>query len=227
MATRFYLPSSGAAPVSPAYDAAWEQTGEADRVALGFLDNDGTTALTDKTVTVPITTSQQILSRQFVSTPLHAINISGTVSCVLRGLESALTANAFPAIGVRVVSNDGATVRGTLLTVQSTGGVEYVTTAATRLLGNRLSTLEVTPVTSVQGDRLVIEIGVDAQAPEAATTATQRFGNNAASDFAFTSALTTDLNPWVEFSMDLFGSPLNNYSFVSVGDGMSTGEKIR
>jgi hypothetical protein len=30
-------------------------------------------------------------------------------------------------------------------------------------------------------------------------------------DFALTAALTTDLNPWCEFSTDLFGTRVNNF----------------
>jgi hypothetical protein len=54
-----------------------------------------------------------------------------------------------------------------------------------------------------------------------------RQGNSAASDFALTAALTTDLNPWMEFSTDIFGTKLNNYQSARVGDGMSGAERIR
>jgi hypothetical protein len=226
MATRFYLVQTGVAAISPAFDAGWGQTGQADRLRLVLQsDSKAATTLTDKTVTIPITTTQNILNRQFVSEPLTVpTTISGTISAVVRCLESALTANGFLQIVARVVSFDGITVRGTLFSGAT--DLEFDATATTRInFGGAVTT-----VNALQGDRVVVEIGVAAAAPTAATTATQRFGNSATTDFALTSALTTDLNPWVEFSTTFTVSkPMsnNNYQFVKVGDGMSVTERIR
>lgn len=211
MATRFYLLNSGAPVVSPAYDSDWEQQGQMDRVALVRKTLVETvTTLADKTITVPITTTQDIGSRQYVSGPLRATRISGTFALVIRCSESANTANAHIAISLRVCSNDGGTFRGTLYSVFATA-TEFTTAAQTRIISN----VTLTDQVSQFGDRLVLEIGVRAAAPTAAQSAIHRFGNSAASDFALTSGLTTDLNPWCEFSQDLWPEVPESYKGVT------------
>jgi hypothetical protein len=225
MATRFYLPAegSGAPSVSPAFDAGWEQTGQATRLKL--LRKTGLTTLSTLadtgTRTVPITTTQDILCNQWVSDWIPPQRITGTVSYVSRVLESALTANVSLALVVRVV-NDDTTVRGTLFSNFNLD-TEFAATAATRIANAQA----VTALTTLPGDRLVIEVGGHAAAPTAATTYTMRFGTSAATDFALTTALTTDLNPWIEFSQDIWATSLNNYSFVRGGDGLGFGERTR
>jgi hypothetical protein len=166
-----------------------------------------TTALTDSTaVTVPITTTQQILVSQNVSRQIFKpvqIYTTDWVACVMRGLEAATTNNAHLAMRVRAVSAfDGRELGGVFASSMATL-TEFVATAATRLIGNNTSTIACTAVTITEPWRLVFELGIHAQAPTAAGTATLRPGCNAASDFAFTSALTTDLNPWFAISRDL------------------------
>lgn len=226
MATRFYFPAegSGTPNISPSFDAGWEQTGQGTRLKL--LRKSGLSTLStianNGTRTVPITTTQDILCNQFVSDPIPAQRIIGTVSLVIRVRESAATANVTLAVVVKVVSQDGGTVRGTLFSTFNTD-TEFPTTAATRIVNAQA----VTELTTQPGDRLVVEIGGHAAGPTAATTYTMRQGNSAATDFALTSALTTDLNPWFEMSQNIWGGVENNYSFVRVGDGMSVSEKIR
>jgi hypothetical protein len=228
-ATRFYFPAegSGAPAISPGFDAGWEQTGQATRLKLLYkpiLSTLSTLANTG-TRTVPITTTQDILGNQFVSDPIppQAIGTDCKFSFVMRVLESAATANVFLAVVAKVVDSTG-TARGTLFSTFNTG-TEFGTTAATRIV----SQTAVTAITTQPGDRIVIEVGGHAAAPTAATTYTMRNGNSAATDFALTAALTTDLNPWCEFSTDLFGSPLNNYQFVKSSSAgiISISERIR
>lgn len=226
MATRFTLQSSGTPPVSPAYDAAWNQTGEADRVLLTpQLQLSTPTALTDKTVTVPITTTQNILIRQYVSIPLPApIIIGGTLNFFTHTFKvstSATTNNVTCRIFVKRALRDGTPI-STLVNGLTAGGT-WTTTATT------LNTSFNETATQFQrGDRIIWEIGVSAAAPTTAGTATARFGSSAASDFAATAGLTTDLNPWVEWVQGLFAyDSMNDYQSVSAGDGMSVSEKIR
>lgn len=185
------------------------------------------TTLTDSTaITVPITTTQQILCAQFVSNQVFMparLDASVTFSMVLRGLESATTANVVLAYVLRAFTADGSTSLGTLASSMVNSGTEFVATAATRIF----SAIALTNTVIGQPWRLVIDIGGHAQAPTAAGTYTYRFGNSAASDFALTSALTTDLNPWIELSTNLRAVQFNNYQGIKVSDGMSTSEKIR
>jgi hypothetical protein len=113
-------------------------------------------------------------------------------------------------------------VRGTLFS-NFLLDTEFATTTATRII----AATALTALTTQPGDRLVLELGAHAIAPTVAGSYTMRFGNSNAADFALTSALTTDLNPWMELSQDLYGTPLNNYQHVKVESGMSTAEKIR
>lgn len=212
MVTRFYFPSSGSPSVSPTYDADWEQTGEADRVLMSTTKTN--TALTNKTVTVPITTLQQILARQFVSAPLSAQTFSGSFNIVIRCSEAASGADAYMYVISRTYNpNTGVfqTLRGAIIP-----GTEFPLTASAATRGPALN-YGVTGITVADGDVMVIEIGVYADAPSAASTGTLRFGDNNASDFALTSGLTTDLNPWMEFSMDIAfqstGGPANLKSY--------------
>lgn len=161
------------------------------------------TVLADNSLTIPITTTQDILCRQYVSDPLPAQTITGTFSLVVRCVETDANANATLATLVYVVAQDGQTSRGTLFSVFGTD-TEFGTTAATRIVNAQ----NVTSQTAQAGDRIVVEIGLTATTPLALDGAIQRFGTSAASDFALTSALTTDLNPWCEFSQNLFDSTL-------------------
>src|SRR5512139_461901 len=95
MATRFYFEPTIAAAVNPNFDAGWEQNAQAVRRALRYKNTIAVaTALANSSaITVPITTTQDILCYQFVSEPLLAQRIIGTCSFVMRCLESATTAN--------------------------------------------------------------------------------------------------------------------------------------
>lgn len=227
MATRFYFPAegSGTPAISPAFDAGWEQTGQATRLKL--LDKRKLSVLStiaaNGTRTVPITTTQDILCNQFVSDPIPPQNFptSTTFSFVMTMLESATTANVTLAVVVRVVDTSG-TARGTLFSTFNTD-TEFGTTTATRIV----AATAVTSVTSQPGDRIVVEVGGHAAAPTAATTYTMRQGNSASTDFALTSGLTTALNSWCEFSTDIWGTSLNNYQFADAPNGISVSEKIR
>lgn len=232
MATRFLLHSSGSSPLpSLAFDSQWEQTGQAVRLPMdckGCVTS--VTQLANATaVTVPITTTQQILVAQFVSRQIFGPIRLGTAIlayAVIRGLESANTANAHLAMRVRAVSPDGRELGGVFASSMA-NLTELATTAATRLIGNATSTIAVTNLVIAEPWRLVFESGIHANAPTAAGTATLRYGCSAAADFAFTSALTTDLNPWLELNLDLNATRFNNYQAVKVGPGLSVGDRIR
>jgi hypothetical protein len=231
MATRFYFGSTdGDNPASPAFAANWNQNGEATRRKLYRSTQLAvTTALTSKQVTVPITTTQNILACQFVSDCIPPKRIgAGIVGVVVRSSENATTNNAHLAFILRVVNDDG-TIRGTLASSFTTIS-EFALTAsqATRIIGNGTTTAVVTPLTTRPGDRLVLELGVFASAPTAAGSAQERFGTTGGSDFAQTTALTTDLNPWMQMSHDIWDADLNNYRFFKAGSGISVvNERVR
>jgi hypothetical protein len=212
MATRFYLQASGSPPISPAFDAGWEQTGAAVRLPLPrkpVLDV-FTTLADSAAIAVASGVTDQRLCAQFVSDPFRPFNFltTHTLSLVARAVESAGTANVFLAYVLRALSVDA--------------GTEFPTSAATRIFSAiALSALSITDMF-----RLVLEIGGHCQAPTANTTYQLRFGTNAASDFALTSALTTDLNPWFELSPDMLGALPANYQGFGSSLG-SVSERVR
>lgn len=202
MATRFYFDRGSAGGALVTVDPSWGRT-------LDFIQNLRllpknltpviTTLSNGVAATIPITTTESIVCQQFVSPPLPAQIFTGTVSAVIAVFQSVTTANATLAMSVRLVSQDGGTIRGTLFSIFGTD-TAYATTQSTRIVNAQ----SITPMTLQQGDRIVVEVGVQATAPSTSGTFNSRFGFIAQADFALTSALTTDLNPWIEFSQDIY-----------------------
>ncbi len=215
----FYLPSTGTPTLSPAYSSLWTDTTQATRAPLPRkLLAPEATALTDFTITTPNTAgaTTTMLIRQFVSEPLPAYkfqtNIIGTGP--VRTVEANTSVNATLYVVIRTVSSTG--VQKNPFFNQSLG-VEFLTTVATRNINNVLTG---SALTFDQGDRLVVEYGVQLASASLTGTVTLRFGNVAGGpDFSNSSGLTTDLNPWFRFEPDPWEKQFNNFRNVSAGDG--------
>lgn len=188
-ATRYYLPSSGAAAVSPAFDANWGDTTSAVRIKM--VTTKSNTALTDQSVVVSHPSIS--LFKQFVSDPIGVVNFNGmTVSWVIRGSSNS-AGTQFGAFALYLYHAD--TTETTLLASGDFGSA-YSTTAATTIKG----ATSLANVSSLNGDRIVFEVGAD-NSNSSNRTIVQRFGDpSATADFALTTNLTTDLCPWIEFS---------------------------
>ena len=199
MASRFYLPASGTAAVSPAFDATWDVTTTSPRRPL---TSGGSTSLaTQITDTETSAGPQDVLSAQFVSAPIAAQTITGTMSVVIPAVESNASTLAYLEVVVRVVSNDGQTVRGTLYS--GIDGTELAWPAVATRIFNAVS---VTSVAALTGDRIVVEMGAwFNNVTASARSANIRYGDlNTLTDYALTSALTTTVErPWVEFSQTI------------------------
>ena len=190
--TRFYCPSSGAAAVSPAFDAAWEDTSAATR--LRCVTTKSSTAMTTVSFTDLDTTDRDILVRQYVSDAIDAQTIPATIARLqFRARELSSTEDMFIAWGMRVVSNDGTVVRGTLVTVNR-GPVEFATS-----LTNAGDSANTTAVTASANDRIVIELGAGGD-PTAVHDFDLRIGDTGSTDLIEDNANTTDNVPWVELS---------------------------
>jgi hypothetical protein len=208
MPTRFYFP--GASPpsvsISPTYDAGWEQTGEAIRTKLVRKNDWIETSATTSARTIPITTTQDILNYQLISEPMRAQYFSGTISLVVGCSTNDITTACTLSVVAKIFSNDGSTSRGTLYSVFGTGANFPVDAAPETRIVNAQT---VTPITCETGDRIVVEVGIRATAPAVAGTAIERrITARATADFALTAGLLTLLNPWVEFSQDVYGTRL-------------------
>lgn len=235
MATRFYFPASGSPVVSPNFDAGWEQTGQATHLPLVRKSTLSaiTTLANSSDITIPITTTQQILCYQFVSDEVFKpvrITAQDLFSLVIRCSENANSNNARIAYVLRAISQDGTTVLGTLASSMANVGTEFAlhASSATRIFGDGATTVALTETTISEPWRLVLDLGSHAQAPTAAGNFRLRVGTSASTDFALTTALTTDLNPWMELSLNLDATRFNNYQHVSCNSsGISVTERIR
>jgi hypothetical protein len=200
MATRFYLPSTGAAAVNPAF-GGWDESGSADRVRC--VTSKSATAMVDKTVAKG-TGATRALVRQYVSDPIAAQTItSGTVKGQVRALESAANDNLdLVPLLIRVCSNDGSTFRSPAIIALGdyAAALEFATTLTNRRIADGDSTSE---VVAQDGDRIVIEIGIKNSASGSSVSGTLNFGDDSATDLAEDTSTTTANNPWIELSTDI------------------------
>ena len=210
MATRLYLPSTGAGAVSPAFDGSWDVTTGGDRIAA--VRTKISSSMTNKTTGTSASGKDHLLARQYVSEPLAAQTISGTVKSYLRGFRSpGVTQKA--QLSIRVCNNAGSSFTGTLLTLGEYGGGTQFNNTTLRnkdyLDGDTLSSLAVNA-----GDRLVIELGsLSAFASDGASNATLNFGDNSGTDLPEDETTTAANNPWIEFSMNI------NFNVIQTATG--------
>lgn len=205
MATRFYFGESGAPAAAPAFSAGWEVTSAAARQTLTrFKPGGSQTATRSDTST---TGDQDVLAFQFVSQPLQAQTISGTIKGQFRASETSTGGDWRAQLRAYVVSRDGATVRGILLDFD--GGAlasEFVTTLTNRKFPLAWSGggAAISSVGALDGDRIVIEIGARTHnAGSGVTSFSIDFRSNAASDLPEDETSTSVLNSWLELSHDV------------------------
>jgi hypothetical protein len=212
VATRFYLPSTGAASVSPSY-AAWTNTAQAG-TRLKCVTTKISSAMADLSITDGVGAAATFLMRQWVSDPISAQTVSGTVKGQMRFMDDTLGAYFDTTdICLKVVSNDGTTLRGTLLALGSYKAAnDFTQTRTNRMLadGDALSS-----VVAETDDRLVIEVGVTASTLTLDVIATCSNGDDSGTDFAEDETATAANNPWIEFSGTITFSQSTSPSAVS------------
>jgi hypothetical protein len=219
MATRLYFPASDAAAVTPGFHADWTYTSQALRRKLA--DTKGSSAITIGSRIGPWTPGQKALDRQYVSTRMNAGIAFNTpvdgFGCQLMVREYATADNVDKLlVGVRIVSEDGNTVRATLRVPFAGNNVEFINNATHR--NNRCSTTNInfaTSYTTVLGDRLVIEIGFQDNSG-ASPEASAKWGENA-TDLPVNDTQTTDGAGWIEFTTNItFAGESNNQTLTVV-----------
>lgn len=199
-ATRFYLMATTPSTVTPTANGTWDFTSEASNLHL-HPSHVGQTIATGTRIG-PWTAAQKALDRYYVSPPLKgAQSISGTVTSQIRVREFATTDNVFARMEIYVVSEDGSTVRGTLLSIADYGPNTELLDSALRNKtyadGDTLSA-----VSAQDRDRIVFAVGYTDSAgttPEGQGS----YGDSNASDLPVDETTTTALNPWIEFSQSL------------------------
>jgi len=228
MATRFYLPSSGDPPVTPAF-MAWNKTSQAVRRAMLTIKS-GTAMTSSGNITLQAGTSPNfILIYQFVSAPLAAQTISGNVSGVIIAKQNSDLNDATLALGIKVVTNDGQTLRGTLLGITADDSLVSELTSGTPSQRQFRNSTEQTaiPLSEVvvqSGDRLVVEIGFRELRDSTTSYVTAYTGDNAASDLTQSDSGTVQNNPWIEFSQTLSFSSFTEIGEASTAIGDDAGQ---
>lgn len=209
MATRFYLPNGAVAPgmnaaVLPPFDSSWENTATAVRYRC----------VTEKKMTGmgnPLGTGHGVnpsdtLRIQYVSDPIAAQVISGTVKGQIACNEDADTYQMMPQFLAKIVSFDGQTERGILYAHQT----EAITNEFATLITNRKfprnwagSGATLSSVTALSEDRIVLELGIR-QESTATTFFRLYIGDNNPDDLPENETETgSSFNPWIEFSQNI------------------------
>ncbi|UOF79085.1 hypothetical protein [Caudoviricetes sp.] len=222
MATRFYLPSSGTSPLpSLAGHTGWatDATPNARRPMSTSKTNTSVVETGETTTGV----SQERNNIQFCSPPLAAQSFlnTDTYNGIIKCKEDNANRNIFLASVCYIVSSDGSTIRGTLYN-DTVGGsdIEFPTTAneATRAISDAFIGSH-SSVDSQDGDYLILEVGIACNASATAGTGTMQFLDDNASDYAFTTGLTTDLNPWFELSRNVVFKSSSSNQLMMTGCG--------
>lgn len=220
MATRLYassidVPKNFGSAITPAFDGNWSSTNNMSRFALHTAHTGS--GLTTLQRTKTSSTRQNLGLIQLVSGPLEAsqaITTADTVRAVFEARQNVTGADCSSKMSVRVVSQDGATVRATLLALDTvtTNINEWGTTASSKLFprmvdADPLKTLS--DYTTQDGDRIVVEIGfltanTNFTTSQGRITIGDPIGVN---DFGYGNSLTGTHVGWVEFSMNLVFKP--------------------
>lgn len=214
-ATRFYLPSIAAPPITPSslLSSGWEAA-DRDLLAASYPTSQ---ASGFTSVGWSVSGSAADLDRgsaQFiVGTPLAAQTISAqTVKVQIAGREDNASVNAFLDWTIYVLESDAVTIRGTIVPLKR-DATEFVASSST--FTNRGDSTTSTEVIAIEGDYLAFEFGAGGDPTSPGGLFRLLFGDNAAADLP-EDDLTTGTeaapgyNPWIEFT--------NAISFSGAGD---------
>ena len=198
MGTRIYLPFGLNSDLSPSYETSWEKTGNY-RYQCSPIKQ-GTEFGEINNYEYNVAANYDVAVAQYISGPLKAQTINGTVKGQIMARETDAAADLGVAIVVKVVTPLGIT-RGVLLShFPGSIGTELVVGAPVNRAWPPSGTA-LTELVVYDGDRLVIEIGF--RAYNVSTTTYYAYltvGDSAASDLPEDEVGTEYLNPWIEFS---------------------------
>jgi hypothetical protein len=201
MATRLYLPNAVYSDITPAWETVWKKAGGYRYVCSPIKQLTAFAEFSSYESNVAVNYDVGIV--QYVSAPLQAQTISGTVKGQIMARESHADANFGIALLIKVVTPLGIT-RGILLSYfPDPIGTEF----SSAFPINRKCPPAATALTELEiedGDRLVIEIGF--RSYNVATTSYTGYvigGDADVADLPEDEAEVASLNPWIEFSGSL------------------------
>ena len=213
MGTRFYFPASSGAVVTPTIDSAWNDY--EDYVSRRLSQTKGTSTLAFGS-SIDWTSGSKALDRQYVSDKMQSgieFSTSVTVKGQLVIKESGSNDNVGQImLGIRVVSQDGGTVRRTLLAVAGYRAYnETDTTGINRMIADGDALAPSSSYTTVEGDRLCIELGYTDNA--GTSIAAQGMWGENGTDLPESESGTSGVG-WIEFS--------NTITFVTEATARNT-----
>ena len=196
MASRQYLESTGTPSISPPYAAAWEVTADAIQRSMG--EAKAGSPMTTVFANGAGAANNDVLLVQWVSGLLAAgvtFTVGAAITAQIRCKETNGTDNYVLVVGVRVVSEDGTTLRQNLRNpaAQST---EF----ATSLTNRTFSTTIAAGYVSVAGDRIVVEVGFRATSGGSVANGGVSVGSDSGTDLPADETTTTANDPWIEFA---------------------------
>lgn len=217
MATRFYFYPDYAGAAQPSV-ATWGALGTAVNVAAG--NNRANVCATRKHFRANVVRGQNYnnalaginyLMFQYVSPPIAAITIAGTVKGQVLARQSTANANVCTQFRIYVVSNDGATVRGVLLDFDNSALTNEFPIVPAQIQNRKIprgytgSGTAMSPVNALTGDRIVIDVGFRTTPPDnGAYTVDMYMGaptiNDLPEDETTNDASGQNFNSWVEIS---------------------------
>jgi len=226
VATRFYFPTDQAVPVAVVPSASWAIISEVNQ-GRAVTVRVGTGASASVASAATGTPGDNALVLLFVSDPLAAQTISGTVKGQFSIGQLDPDTDGYSQLILRVVSGDGATVRGVLLAAHAEPkSSEFWTQPGFRNRKMPLAAISPASLSSLavsEGDRLVFEIGFKS-AGTVADDCDFWYGDAQAIDLPEDETTSqSNRNPWIELSGAI--------SFVGaaapVASGHSSGIGIR
>jgi hypothetical protein len=153
---------------------------------------------------------QTVLMRQYVSAPLAAQTISGSVTGQFktRHTTTAGTSHLRISFSIRIVSNDDTTFRTpspTGIVISTSNGMPVTTLTNRSLQNGTITTITLTNCTVQAGDRLVFEIGYNNADDVTINSATGEieFGDSSATNLPVDVTTTAADNGWIEFNSGL------------------------
>lgn len=205
MATRFYFAygEATALDLGGVVGAQWEQDKTTNTKELWNNKSSSSIGVSTEADFIPVgtgTNPNDVCVAQFMSEPLDAQTISGSITGCIRVDESNLGANARSQVGVYVVDSGGSLV-ATLYNGETGGHSNEFPLGPTGRAFPR-SSQALSSYACAAGDRLVVEIG----ARLSTTNTTYGIGFWLGVDSSAGDAIDGDntaLNPWIEFTDDI------------------------
>lgn len=194
--TTLYLNTGVASPYTPAVNAAWNVTTGNTRLMMKPV-KDGSTIATVQSGNTGAAAVRKILIRQWISEPLAAQTLNGTMTGQILGRISSTSSRSGQGwIYLRLIDADG--------TVASEIGSSSTNSYTTTLTNRTYTNITLSSVSVTAGQRLCIDVGWNYQTgTNTATNGSNSYGSNNGTDLPVNNTTTTANDPWVRFSQTL------------------------